>query len=718
MYKVNMLKYNDLEAKVKNYIYEEVELECIKKAYDLASELHLGEVRKSGEPYIQHPLNVALILTEIKADYQTLAAALLHDTVEDTSLTLDEIEEQFGKEIALLVNGVTKINSLNFTTDNEALIENHRKILVGLSEDVRVIILKLADRLHNMRTLWALSERRQKNNAKETLEILTPIAHRLGIFKIKSELEDLSLRYLKPDAFYSIVEKLNQTKADRDITVTDMINDVSELLNNHDINHEIKGRAKSIYSIYSKLQKGKKFNDIFDLLALRIIVDTEQECYVALGLIHSKYRPIPKRFKDYVARPKTNMYQSLHTTVFGVDGYLFEIQIRTHEMDNIAESGIAAHWSYKEKVDASKQMQNDMEQKLQFFKSIMELQQDDVNSEEFVNQVKNEVLENNIYVFTPKGDVIELPIGSTPIDFAFKVHTKVGEKMVGAIVNNAIVPLDYELNNNDIIKINTSNTSSGPNKDWITIAKTSQAKNKIKSFFVKQNKDKYTESGNLLLQKELRKRKISYKEFFTDENVDKILKELKLNEINDVYSNIGSNKYGVNHVINIIYNTKTVEKDFTFKNKKTSDVIIKNDIIVDGIDDIKINLAQCCKPIMGDNIVGFITKGNGITVHKNICHNIINNDERLISLSWNEEISKKYPTTILINCSDDTNPLIDIITKINNHNASVENINTIHKDKESTYEIILLVENKDSLKDIMSSIMSINNVINVERLIK
>ena len=372
MGKTGITKYEELENALKAYIQEKSKLALIKKAYDYASEMHTGTVRKSGEPYIHHPINVAYILTQITADAETICAALLHDVVEDTDTSIEEIETMFSKEIALLVDGVTKINKINFSTENDALIAYHRKIFVGLSEDVRVIILKLADRLHNMRTLWALSEEKQKENAKETLEILTPIAHRLGIHKIKSELEDLSLRYLKPDAFYSIVEKLNQTKMERDQTVQDMVKEVSKLLNDHDIKHAIKGRAKSIYSIYNKLDKGRNFNDIFDLLAMRIIVDTEQECYVALGLIHSKYRPIPKRFKDFIARPKTNLYQSLHTTVFGIDGFLFEIQIRTHAMDEIAENGIASHWSYKEHIDAGKSMRNTMEQKLQIFKSIIE----------------------------------------------------------------------------------------------------------------------------------------------------------------------------------------------------------------------------------------------------------------------------------------------------------------------------------------------------------
>ena len=422
------LTFEELREKLLTYITDPKELDMIRKAYMLAFEKHFGVKRKSGEDYIIHPLNVAYILTEIYADSATIQAALLHDVVEDTDVTIEEITRDFGSEVSLLVDGVTKINKLNFQCDNEAMIANHRKILVGLTEDVRVIIIKLADRLHNMRTLWVIPEKKQKLKAKETLDILTPIAHRLGIGSIKSELEDLSLRYYKPDIYFEIVEKLNQSKAQRDQLIIEMKQSVTSILNNHNINHEIKGRAKSIYSIYKKLDKGKKFSDIYDLLALRVYVETEAECYQALGIIHSKYRPIPKRFKDYVAMPKTNMYQSLHTTVFGEGGQLYEIQIRTYEMDKIAELGIASHWSNKEKgsnVKAS--MKNTMEQKLQFFRNIMELKQEESTDEGFVKSVSEEVLKENVYVFTPKGDVIELPIGSTPIDFAYRVHSGVGD---------------------------------------------------------------------------------------------------------------------------------------------------------------------------------------------------------------------------------------------------------------------------------------------------
>ena len=430
MSKYSCESFERLEDRIKTYITSDEELELIRKAYDYASFKHFGSKRLTGEDYITHPLSVAYILTSINADAGTLAGALLHDVTTEGGADSDEVKEIFGEDILSIVLGITKINKLNFSSDSESVINNQRKILVGLSEDVRVIIIKLADRLHNMKTLFALDEKKQKETAKETLDILTPIAHRLGMNNIKSELEELSLRYLKPDEYYDIVEKLNATKTERDMSVQKMIDSVSEILNKHEIKHEIKGRSKSIYSIYKKLDKGKRFSDIFDLLALRVFVNTEHECYQALGIIHSKFKPKPNRFKDYIAMPKTNMYQSLHTTVFGVDGQLFEIQIRTYEMDKVAENGIASHWSYKEKGSNKAAIQSDMEQKLQFFKSIMELKKNEENPEEFVKSVKEDILKNTIYVFTPMGDVIELPNGATPLDFAYKVHTKVGRAHV------------------------------------------------------------------------------------------------------------------------------------------------------------------------------------------------------------------------------------------------------------------------------------------------
>ena len=701
-------KYEQLEEKLKTYVKKE-DLEDIKKAFEFADIKHFGQKRNSGEKYIIHPLNVAYILSEIHADSKTIEAALLHDTIEDCDVSYEELENLFGVEVAKLVESITKINKLNFNGATEALIANQRKILVGMTEDVRVIILKLADRLHNMRTLWALSEKRQKANAKETLDIFTPIAHRLGINTIKSELEDLSLRYLKPEVYYQIVEKLNKTKVERDNYVVEMIESVSKILNEHNIKHEIKGRSKSIYSIYKKLDKGKSFNEIYDLLALRVFVDTEAECYQVLGLIHSKFRPIPKRFKDYIAMPKTNMYQSLHTTVFGIDGQLFEIQIRTYEMDKIAECGIASHWSYKE---GKSNMQDQMEQKLQFFRFIMELK----NEDNFVTSVKEEVLNDTIYVFTPMGDVVELPNGSTPIDFAYRVHSKVGDTTVGAIVNNNIVPLDYKLKSNDIIKINT-NKNSSPSQEWLNIVKTSQAKNKIKAYFNKTSKEDNYNKGEDLLNKELRKKKISNSIFM--ENINKILDSLKCVDLNELYINIGNNKYTPTQVVNIINEENITKEEIILnktKDKEVKSPVIKNDISVKGIDDIKVNIASCCKPINGDRIVGYITKGNGITVHRMVCPNVSELNERLIEVKWNDT-TKKYPTTLLIK-SLDNNILMDIVAKTSNTDITIESIKSLSSGNDYIYQITILVLNKERLVKYINDLSMLPNVLSVERLIK
>lgn len=707
---------DDLLEKFKKYQPNEEDLKKIKEAYVFAEKCHRGQFRKSGEEYIIHPLNVAIILTEIYADKETIMAALMHDVIEDCDVEKEEIEEKFGKEVAYLVYGVSKLGRINFSTENEYLIDYYKKIIVGMSEDVRVIIVKLADRLHNMRTLWALPENKQKKIAKETMEILAPLAHHLGIHKIKSELEDLSLRYLKPDVFYDIAEKLNKTKVERDNTVSEMLRYVTNLLTEHGITHEIKGRAKSIYSIYNKLNKGRKFSDIYDLLALRILVHTEQECYLALGIIHSKFKPIPKRFKDYIAMPKPNMYQSLHTTVFGIDGYLFEIQIRTYEMDEIAENGIASHWAYKEHKDASVLMQNTTEQKLQFFKSIIELNEDKMSSEDFVNSVKDEVLNNNIYCFTPKGDIIELPHDATPIDFAYKVHTRVGETMVGAIVNNSIVPLDYKLRNNDIVKINTSKSSKGPSREWLNIAKSTQTRNKIRSFFTKSEKEVYMERGKEQLEKELRKRKIAYDEFYKTENISQLLDHLKIPNTEELYLEVGNGKYSATMVVNIIF--KKEEEPTPEHIKKP---MIKNsdtDILVSGIDKVKVNLANCCSPIPGDDIVGYITKGNGISVHRANCHNLEVLERRNVDVHWSGEPTDKYQTTILIHCNTKEDKLLEMLQKINMQDASIDKFVTMSRGDDTVYEADLYVRGLSHLLKIFSELDKLPYVTKVERLMK
>lgn len=707
----------EILSKASTYIEEKEQIQTIQKAYQFSSQKHEGQVRKNGEVYINHPLNVTWILVSIYADYEAISAGLLHDVIVDADCTYEEIEEIFGENIARLVQGVTKLSMIHFSTENEYLIDYYKKIIVGMSEDVRVIIIKLADCLHNMRTLWAIPEDRQKAKAHEALDIMAPIAHHLGIHKIKSELEDLALRYLKPEVFYDIAEKLNKTKLERDKTVYDMQTEVTNLLTEHHIPHEIKGRAKSIYSIFNKLDKGKKFSDIYDLMALRILVNTEQECYLALGLIHSKFRPLPKRFKDYIAMPKPNMYQSLHTTVFGIDGYLFEIQIRTYDMDEIAENGIASHWAYKEN-GGSKEMasfQSTTEQKLQFFKSIIDLSQDKLNNEEFAESVEEEIFNNNsIYCFTPKGDVIELPRGATPLDFAYRIHTKVGETTVGAIVNDVIVPLDYELQDGDVVKINT-NKNSTPSKEWMNIVKSSAVRNKIKAFFTKNEKDIYIERGKYALEKDLRKRKIPFANFMSEESIKKICDTLKVDNLEEVYLGIGNGKFTSNGVINI---TEKEEEKVVPKLEKAVNQSKDIDIIVSGIDNVKVNLANCCNPVYGDDIIGYVTKGNGITVHRMNCHNLEMLEDRTLEVAWNRTTKKKYYTCLFIHMKDDENHMLDIIQAISGMCVSIDGINILNKGKNAVYELTCYVTGLEQLEKLMLMISKNTFVDRVERAIR
>lgn len=706
---------DDLLNKASTYIKNDDEINLIKKAYLFASKAHSGQLRLTGDDYILHPLNVAMILTEVYADSQTLATALLHDVINFTDTKLEDVENEFGNEIKNLVDGISRINKLSLSADNEALASYHKKILVGLSGDVRIIILKIADRLHNMRTLWAIPERKRKEKAKETLEILAPIAHRLGINHIKSELEDLSLKYYKPDVYNDILEKLNESRQELDKSVEKMMDSVSKILDSNNIKHEMKGRTKSVYSIYNKLQKGKMFNQIYDILALRYLVNTEAECYLALGLIHAKYKPVPKRFKDYIARPKANGYQSLHTTVFGVDGKLFEIQIRTYDMDKVAEYGFASHWSYKEngvnKVNA-------MEQKLKSFRSIIELNEQQVEGEEFVNTVKNEVFNpTNIYVYTPKGDVFELPIGSTPIDFAYRVHTSVGHQMIGAIVNDNIVPLDYKLKNNDIVKINTNKNSKGPSKEWINICFTTSAKNKIKAFFSKIDKEKVTQDGKDLLIKTIRRKKLSINDILDDKKISIALDDLGLNNENELYYEIGIGKYNPTSVIKTILGEKEEEKRVLDKVLKYSSKQMEanGDIIIDGIDDLKVSFGGCCKPVKGDQIVGYISKGNGITIHRKNCYNICDINDRIISASWNLNSNKKYVANVLIYTIKKDNLLLDIISKTTSFNIGIKSVNTIVNTDYNIYDIDILIEDLDKLKSYISQLSQLQYVTSVER---
>ena len=699
----------------KRYIDSEDELNTIKKAYEYASKVHKNDVRKSGDAYMHHPLNVAYILTDLQADSDTISAALLHDTVHIGKADINDIKKNFGKDITDLVNGITKINNLNVFTDSEMQINYYKKIIIGLTEDVRIIIIKLAERCQNMRTLWAIKESSRKSKAKETLEILVPIAHRLGLSSIKSELEVESLKYYKPDAFVSVEELLDNTQEEREACIKEMTRRISELLIENGIKFEIKSRVKSIYSIYNKLQKGKKFSDIYDIYGLRIIVDSVNDCYQVLGIIHSKFKPKQNRFKDYIANPKTNMYQSLHTTVFGFDNKLYEVQIRTHEMDEIAERGIASHWSYKEK---GKKLQASMEQKLQLFRNIMELSESSPNAEDFVNTVKDEVLGDNIYVYTPKGDVFELPKGSTPVDFAYKVHTKIGETMVGVLVNDTMVPLSTPLKDGDIVKINTKKDAS-PSMEWIEYAKTSAAKNKIKAYFSKVDKEVSIAKGKELFLKEIRRKKLVIED--VESRIPNILKELKVADDNEMYIGIGTGKYSPITCVSLAYKEdRFTEEELLEKVIKNKDNVIdlKNDILVDGIDEIKVTLARCCNPILGDSIVGYISRGNGIVIHTRDCHNLEALDERLIDVKWNNNIVKKFITVIEVTASKKENLLLDIITITSSNNIGIMNVNTISTQTNNIYELTIEVSNSDKLKKYMTDLKGNSEVIKVERVFK
>ncbi len=611
-------KINTLISLCQDNRYTEKEMERINKAIEFASKEHEGMFRKNGEVYLVHPIEVATIVANLNVDAETVIAALVHETVDHGSSSFDELGELFGDDVKSIVVSLTKVNRLHLLDASESSSLYLRKVLVALSEDVRVIILKLAGRVHNLRTNEGLSKEKQKQKALETWNVLIPIAHRLGINQLKSELEDLSFRYLKPEIYTDIEAELPAPREELESILNEMIEQIVELLRDNNIKFEIKGRVKSVSSLYNKLSNGKKWGDIYDILGIRIICEEESECYMIIGLIHSLYRPIPKRFKDYIAMPKGNSYQSLHTGVFGINGYPIEVQVRTKEMNEIAEHGVASHWSYKEKN--SRQIQSVMEQKLQMFRNTIEANSDELTDDDaFVDNIEQELLSSSIYVFTPKGDVVELPNGSTPIDFAYRIHSKVGDTTVGAIVNDQMVPLDYKLNDNDIIKIMTDKNST-PNKDWINFVKTTAAKSKIKAYFSKKDKEEYITRGKELLERELRRQKLSIQDALTDDHQDKVLKDLKLGSFDEVYLSIGSLRYTPLYIANLLFEDKRNVQDLLIdkimNNTNVFKTNYKNDIIVSGCDDILVNLASCCKPVFGEDIVGYITKGQGITVHR------------------------------------------------------------------------------------------------------
>ena len=707
------ITFEEVYERIKENIKDTEDLLKIKEAYNFAKEKHKGMKRLNGEDFITHPLHVVDIVNSLNVDATTIIAAMIHEVMNNGDTILKEISDKFGETVATIVDSVTKINKLELVDDSEYSAIYLRKVLVGLATDVRVLFIKLADRLHNMRTNYAIDPKKQKDKAYETSAVLIPIAHRLGINSIKSELEDLCLYYTKPDVYNDILEKLNESRQELNEALQEMQDSITNILQEQGLKFKIKGRVKSVHSIYNKLAKGKKWNEIYDILALRVILEEVSDCYTAVGLVHSKYRPIPKRFKDYIAMPKANMYQSLHTTVFGIDGRLFEIQFRTFEMDEFAEKGMASHWSYKE--HGTKKVQHIMEQKLEMFRNIIETHED-VDDTDFAREVNSDMLAEMIYVFTPKGDVMELPRGATPVDFAYRIHSDVGDKTVGAIVNDVIVPLNHELEDNDIVKIKT-NSSATPNKDWLNFVKTSQAKNKIKSYFSRQERIFMIDKGKDILEKELRKRKLAFNEVMSEDNIKKITKLLKLNDLEDIYLSIGTLRYTAGYIIGLTKDSEETIEDALLEkvnNRSSASISYKNDIIVAGIGDLLVNIAKCCKPVKGDKIIGFITKGQGITVHKQDCQNVVSS-ERIIEVEWNPNSDTTYLTDLYIEAFNDKNYLTDIIAAITKRNLYIDTFKTKEFDNSYLYEITLKVKDKEELDKIILDLENLTFVTKVRR---
>ena len=719
------MTFEKVLSRIMVYIKNEESINMIKKAYNLAKLKHENQVRKSGEPYIIHPLEVTYILAELNAGPSTLVAGLLHDVVEDTDTTLQDLKTIFNDDVASIVDGLTKIKNLKFnTTDMQT--ENHQKMLLAMAKDIRVIIVKLADRLHNIRTLDAMPQEKQYRIAKETLDIYAPLAHRLGMFRIKAELEDRSLRYTDFEMYQTITQLIRSKRAERESYIERMIDTINGLFADTNFTeYQIKGRIKNIYSIYKKMVNNhKEFSEIYDLLAIRIIVNKVEDCYHALGIIHANFVPLPKRFKDYIAVPKPNMYQSLHTTVIGNDGEMFEIQIRTQEMDKVAEYGIAAHWAYKENKEYSKEREQfEIAEKLKWYGDLMRLSQDDEtvnNAEEFVDTIKGDILDANIYVFTPKSEVIALPKGSTPLDFAYRIHSDIGNKTVGAIVNNKIVPLDYELKTGDILSIKTNKNSFGPNEDWIKICKTAHAKNKIRSFLNKQNRDKLILAGKENLDRELSTVKEDYelndsfvKNFFS--------KNTNINNLEDLYVEIGKGIISARTVVNKLLGNE-VDKDLYLQKQieKSNRILTTNSesgVVVEGLTNPQIRLGNCCNPIPGDNIVGYVSKGNGIIVHTENCNNLQTLEhERFIKVLWATNPNRKFPCRIKITASNTNNVFANIINTINSSNLQIASVNAVNNNNlEMIVKLKLLTTNTDELEKLIINLQKIHEVYQIER---
>lgn len=726
--------FEECMENVQTYIKRPENIELIQKAYDFAYEHHKGQFRKSGEPYVIHVIQVANTLALMHCGPKTIAAGLLHDTVEDCQgVTTDTITELFGQEIATLVDAVTKIGAIKFKDEEEYLASNHRKLFIAMAKDIRVILIKLADRLHNMRTLQYMRPEKQKKIARETLSVYAPIAHRLGISEIKNELEDLSFKYLDYKKYEEIKDLVKQRESDRNEQVHEMISDIESIMQEYNIQYRIFGRSKHFYSIYKKMvTKNKRFEEILDLLAIRIVTDSVVHCYEILGYIHAKYRPIPGRFKDYIAMPKANMYQSLHTTIVEPEhGNIFEIQIRTEEMDAIAERGVAAHWKYKENRNYTPEYeQKEIEDKLSWFRDFsMMTDEESEDPLEYMNVLQKDIFEANVYCLTPRGKVIALPSGSCPIDFAYRIHTEVGNKTVGAKVNGAIVPLNTPLKTGDVVDILTNNNSVGPSADWIKIVKSGHARNKIRTFLQKQEQQSRKESiklGQSMLEDEFRRLKLDPKSM-DQKRLESILTSLSFKSVDDLYVGIAMKRVSLQSIVDrLVKNRSNMLEDqeiMKIYNKQPAHVTKHSScgVIVPGVDTIAVSLANCCRPIPGDSIIGYISKGQGVKVHRADCLNIVNEKKRLIPVQWEEGLDEKQYEVNLIIHSDDRNYLLsDIVTTLQQCNVYLKHVDSAVDDGnlEATTKLTVSVKNVAHLQNLISNLKKVRSVNEVIRTIQ
>lgn len=726
--------FEECMENVQTYIKRPENIELIQKAYDFAYEHHKGQFRKSGEPYVIHVIQVANTLALMHCGPKTIAAGLLHDTVEDCQgVTTDTITELFGQEIATLVDAVTKIGAIKFKDEEEYLASNHRKLFIAMAKDIRVILIKLADRLHNMRTLRYMRPEKQKKIARETLSVYAPIAHRLGISEIKNELEDLSFKYLDYKKYEEIKDLVKQRESDRNEQVHEMISDIESIMQEYNIQYRIFGRSKHFYSIYKKMvTKNKRFEEILDLLAIRIVTDSVVHCYEILGYIHAKYRPIPGRFKDYIAMPKANMYQSLHTTIVEPEhGNIFEIQIRTEEMDAIAERGVAAHWKYKENRNYTPEYeQKEIEDKLSWFRDFsMMTDEESEDPLEYMNVLQKDIFEANVYCLTPRGKVIALPSGSCPIDFAYRIHTEVGNKTVGAKVNGAIVPLNTPLKTGDVVDILTNNNSVGPSADWIKIVKSGHARNKIRTFLQKQEQQSRKESiklGQSMLEDEFRRLKLDPKSM-DQKRLESILTSLSFKSVDDLYVGIAMKRVSLQSIVDrLVKNRSNMLEDqeiMKIYNKQPAHVTKHSScgVIVPGVDTIAVSLANCCRPIPGDSIIGYISKGQGVKVHRADCPNIVNEKKRLIPVQWEEGLDEKQYEVNLIIHSDDRNYLLsDIVTTLQQCNVYLKHVDSAVDDGnlEATTKLTVSVKNAAHLQNLISNLKKVRSVNEVIRTIQ